>query len=639
MTTSFSLTRLLRLFLTILLVPGCVSEIDGESDGASTVAITLSTTDAALILNLVNYPGTDEAVLDDAAGLDSRAAAGIVAHRAGADGISPSSDDDLFDDIAELDAIAYVGDVAFSKLQSYAQANPAPAAESVEGVFFRGWESETVTWGVNNVDHGVLDGMLDSRAAASLVAGRPFANVTQMGPMAYVGVGALERLRQEAPAWWTAMNAAPPETTPAPSLAGTFDGVTFDQATAEIALDIANRATRDQMVSNGVYGNGASVIVGNRPYTTLRAVSELSGVGTSTMQGLHAYATSGAWTVAPPPPVEPPPSGTFTPADNNCVFGLAYRDILDMGGVIIIARRVLDPASDTNAVQRSQIVGAVRAAYSHVTTVSEAFAAVDENRINHLELWDASNRVAYTAYEYGAGDNSYGLVFAYGSTTIAAHIRDGDLYNCTAQWGNEMRECWRTEDCAEGLTCNGTGADDPTGRCINLRAPNHPAEGTSCLGESGCPGGSGLVCAGVSSPWSSGSGYCADAWQRNYFDSRVSSLAIPDSTATAQGYVDLPLGVFGLATVATDMKIDLVISHARISDLRVTIRNNYGEEYVVIDAMYTPGTEISLRNHVLTRFPGDEYVNTTWTLRVYDRAIGNTGTIERFGLEVTSRWD
>ena len=372
-----------RIVLPILLVlPGCASEIEGDESWRSSAAITLTPTDAALILAFVSYPGADETVLDEAVGLDSRAAAGIVRHRAGADAVSPSADDDLFDDIDELDAIAYVGDAAFYKLQAYAQAHPAPAPESVEGVSFRGWESQTVIWGVNHVEIGILDGMLDSRAAQSLYTGRPFASVAQMGPMAYVGVGALERLRREAPVWWEAMRRAPGPTEP--SLAGTFDGVTFDQPTAVIALDIANRATRDQMVANGVYSNGAATIVGNRPYATLAAVSNVSGVGAATMQGLHDYATSGAWTVTPPPPVDPP----LTPPDNNCVFGLTYRDILDMGATIVVAKRVVDPGTSTNATQRAQILRAVQAAYSDVTTLTEAFAAVDESRINQVEIWE-----------------------------------------------------------------------------------------------------------------------------------------------------------------------------------------------------------------------------------------------------------
>lgn len=49
---------------------------------------------AQRVLELVNHPGTDRALLDGQVGLDRRAAEGIVAHREGLDGVSPSADDE-----------------------------------------------------------------------------------------------------------------------------------------------------------------------------------------------------------------------------------------------------------------------------------------------------------------------------------------------------------------------------------------------------------------------------------------------------------------------------------------------------------------------------------------------------------------
>ena len=85
-------------------------------------------------LALVNDPAVDLPLLDDAVGLDRRAAENILAHRDGADGTPGTGDDDLFDDLAELDAISYVGATALAALRDYAIANgyldvapPAPA--------------------------------------------------------------------------------------------------------------------------------------------------------------------------------------------------------------------------------------------------------------------------------------------------------------------------------------------------------------------------------------------------------------------------------------------------------------------------------------------------------------------------------
>jgi hypothetical protein len=386
------------------------------------------------------------------------------------------------------------------------------------------------------------------------------------------------------------------------------------------------------MVAHGVYAAGASAIVGNRPYSTLAAVAAVSGVGASTMRGLHQYASSGTWMpgVEPPPPPPPP---AHEPATNECVFGLTYRDVLRGEAIVVIAKRVVDPATDTNASQRAQILLAVQSTYTDVTTLTQAFAAVDDNRVNQAELWDASNRRAYTAYEFGAGDNSYGLIFEHGTTNVAARIIDLDLYDCVASWGNEMRPCERTVDCAEGLTCTGTSEDVSTGRCINTRAPRPPADGMPCQNDGACGIASGLVCAGVSQ-W--GPGTCGPAWMRGHFESDFTGAAIPDNSPAG---VTVSLPVYGLATVPTDIRMDLVISHPRVSDLSVTLINPSGTENVFIPAGSMSGPEISLRDAIVRSFPGDESVNGIWQIRVVDNASGSTGTVSRFGMTVGSRWD
>jgi len=273
-----------RVLLASVALVGCASTGDGDDDGSYAASLTAG--EAQRVLDLVNYPSHDAAALDDEVGLDGRAATAIVAHRAGLDGRYPSPDDDPFDSLAELDAIPYVGTTALARLLAYADAHPAPARERIENVWFEGWQAEIVVWGANTVPAGVLRGLLDDRAAENLIAARPLANLAAVGNVALIGPNALTALRGQARTWWFARaNQAPS------GLAGTFDGVSFDEATAAKALEIANTHTRTQMVEGGVYGNGASVIVGNRPYSTLAAVAALSGVGTSTMQGLHAYAT------------------------------------------------------------------------------------------------------------------------------------------------------------------------------------------------------------------------------------------------------------------------------------------------------------------------------------------------------------
>lgn len=293
---------------TLAITSGCATTGD-DDDGSFAQAMTAQ--DIARVLDVANYPGLDQAALDDLIGLDARAARAIAQHRAGADGLFPSSDDELFDDLEELDAVPYVGNAALSRLSAYAQAHPAPAGETVEGVRFRGWEAEIVLWGANVVPVGVLDGMIDDRAAQHLVAARPFADLTAVGQVALVGPSALDRMRREARTWWYARASHPT------TLAGTFDGVAFDEATAVMALEIANDHTRDAMVAGGVYAGGATAIVGNRPYASLTEVAATANVGAATMRGLHAYATS--LLAAPRGTIQ---DGDECPSTQDCADGL-----------------------------------------------------------------------------------------------------------------------------------------------------------------------------------------------------------------------------------------------------------------------------------------------------------------------------
>ncbi len=277
-----------------LTLAGCA--VEEETDlSPSTVGAALSVSDAHLVLELVNYPGTDLVLLDEIIDLDVRAARGIIAHRDGVDGIAPSLDDRPFQTIAELDAISYVGDSAFTKLHAYAVTHPVPSAEIVEGVTFEGWQAQAVIWGVNRASAAQLDELLDVRAANALAASAPYASVTDMGPQAYVGVTALTALREGAGAWWALMR------TGAASLAGTFDGVVFDEATARVAVEIANLATAPDLVAHGMTTSTANTVVAARPYATVAQIAETSGVGPATMSALHGYASSGTW--VPPAPL------------------------------------------------------------------------------------------------------------------------------------------------------------------------------------------------------------------------------------------------------------------------------------------------------------------------------------------------
>ncbi|MCU0672052.1 MAG: proprotein convertase P-domain-containing protein [Myxococcota bacterium] len=318
--------------------------------------------------------------------------------------------------------------------------------------------------------------------------------------------------------------------------------------------------------------------------------------------------------------------------DTSCVFGSVYRDVFTSGALVVMSREVLTASSTLDARATAQVIAAVDVASYDPTTIEEAFGSVDGGEIHRTELWDASNRLAFTAFEYGAGDNSYGAIFEYGTTVFAARIQDGDLYECTTTWGPERRDC--TSDvagsagaCADGLRCVGMAEPFGRGRCVDLTA-THPAEETSCNAESPCPGGSGLQCQGLAA-W--GEGICRSAWFTGSFETSPMQ-SIPD-----RGEATVSLYAYGLATVDVDLRMDLWIDHPRVEDLRVTIANPGGTEVLVAEGL--SGGEIYLDDVVVRGFSGDESVNGVWTLRVVDGVSGSEGTVRRFGMTITSRWD
>ena len=73
------------------------------------------------VLEIVNESTATADALATTMKLDPRAAAGIVAHRIGPDGVAGTGDDDLFDDLAELDTIAYIGPKSLETLAAFVE--------------------------------------------------------------------------------------------------------------------------------------------------------------------------------------------------------------------------------------------------------------------------------------------------------------------------------------------------------------------------------------------------------------------------------------------------------------------------------------------------------------------------------------
>lgn len=99
----------------------------------------------------------------------------------------------------------------------------------------------------------------------------------------------------------------------------------------------------------------------------------------------------------------------------------------------VLAAEVLTPSSipALSALERAQIVAAVQeSTHTDVTTAEEAFDRVDEDEINRIVLRHEGTNQFYVEVEYGAGGNSYGAIFYWGTAHKAAAIHDGFQEEC-----------------------------------------------------------------------------------------------------------------------------------------------------------------------------------------------------------------
>ncbi|MBP9205632.1 MAG: DVUA0089 family protein [Kofleriaceae bacterium] len=128
--------------------------------------------------------------------------------------------------------------------------------------------------------------------------------------------------------------------------------------------------------------------------------------------------------------------GAGCAAPDSCLFGETYGDLADNPALAILNRNVITAATLGNltADDQAQLVIAVQqSAHTDVTTAAEAISRVDQGEINVSWVLEQASRRTFIAYEYGAGDNSYGAIFERRSGDKATSIHDGDLLECTAR--------------------------------------------------------------------------------------------------------------------------------------------------------------------------------------------------------------
>lgn len=126
--------------------------------------------------------------------------------------------------------------------------------------------------------------------------------------------------------------------------------------------------------------------------------------------------------------------GCTAPVDPDaCLFGDTYWELPEQTHLQLSTRLKVTPANlDTLSAQNQQrLVRAVHeSSHTDVTTPAEALSRVDQQELNLTRIWDLDGRRVFLAFEYGAGDNSYGAIFNDTTDARASSIHDGDLYNC-----------------------------------------------------------------------------------------------------------------------------------------------------------------------------------------------------------------
>lgn len=189
----------------MLLLLACASDptLEARTPTASTDRVMEEGSAEALgVIAMLNDASTTTTVLDIDAGLDKRAATGIIRHRDGKDAKAGTKDDDLFGSIQEIDDIKWVGDSALSALLAYATAEGWVTVDedyygTIETVTFTKTEADAIVILANTATQDELDVDvgLDSRAAKNIVADRPFTTLEEVAAVKYVGATALGHLR------------------------------------------------------------------------------------------------------------------------------------------------------------------------------------------------------------------------------------------------------------------------------------------------------------------------------------------------------------------------------------------------------------------------------------------------------------
>jgi hypothetical protein len=114
-----------------------------------------------------------------------------------------------------------------------------------------------------------------------------------------------------------------------------------------------------------------------------------------------------------------------------CLFGTTLGDFEGNADWTLGPQQRLYSSAGLSAIDDDHIITAMHeSVHTDVTTVDEAFAAADQGEIDLQTLTHVSDGRTFEIVDYGAGDNTYGAIFADGSIELATAIHDSDFYRC-----------------------------------------------------------------------------------------------------------------------------------------------------------------------------------------------------------------
>lgn len=195
--------RILTLSL-LLSLSACTASVDGPrvvSVDADSAGLGFDHATVIGMLRLANDPASDVPFLMDGVGLDNDAADAIVRHRQGSDRADGTWDDDPFDDGFELTDLPDLGPDSLHLLAAAAHDLDLVPDLVLEGVHFSRAQLEAALLLANEAPLSQLDGALDSRAAESLVIGRPYDTIFEVAERSWMGPASLEALRDLGSEW------------------------------------------------------------------------------------------------------------------------------------------------------------------------------------------------------------------------------------------------------------------------------------------------------------------------------------------------------------------------------------------------------------------------------------------------------